>query len=53
MYRWTYLDNATYQTDIRGLILKEYHPKMLNEEDMKYWLINNEEKNVTKGLAPR
>jgi len=30
VFSFNYLDNATYDTDIRGVILKEYHPKMLN-----------------------
>lgn len=35
--------DGTYRNESRAIILKRYHEKMKTIEDMKYWLINNEE----------
>jgi hypothetical protein len=46
-------DPYTFEGDPRARILKTYHPKMKTEEDLKYWLLMNEEDDVREGIAPR
>ena len=47
------IQGSDYWTDPRAVILKRYHPRMLTIEDMKHWLVHNDEDDVRVGLAPR
>ena len=47
------IQGSDYWTDPRAVILKRYHPRMLTIEDMKHWLVQNDEDDVRVGLAPR
>jgi hypothetical protein len=51
--RWYMLEAGTYLNESRAIVLKKYHPLMRTVEDMKYWLITNEQENIAEGLAPR
>jgi negative regulator of replication initiation len=53
MYRSIDIVDGNYRNESRAIILKKYHSRMKTVEDMKYWLITNEEDNIKQSLAPR
>lgn len=50
---WFMLEPYSYDNDPRAIIYKRLNPIMNNEEDMKKWLISNDEASPDVGLAPR
>ena len=51
MYVFAYSDD--YDSDPRGIIYARYNSSILTIDDMKVWLIKNEEDDPRKGIAPR
>lgn len=53
MYKYCKVDPFNYENDPSAMILKNYHQKMQTVDDMKKWLLTNEEEDVRVGIAPR
>jgi hypothetical protein len=47
------IDAYTYETDPSAILLKNLSPKMTNEENIKHWMLMNNETDPGKGIAPR
>lgn len=49
-----YIEDITYDTDLRAKVLQQIHPKIKDLETLKYWsTVNSEDLQPWEGLAPR
>jgi hypothetical protein len=53
VYSPAYADPYDFENDPRARIFREFHPKMGTTEDVKHWMLINEEEDVREGIAPR